>query len=122
MKGKEMNIQHARPTFSVFAYGNNQTCRLEGDMGHDAELISIGANAARIRLCEQADNILRLGERCLLSLDISLGDQPSGPTPCSVAWMDGREAGLAFSSSFTISIVALQHRIAPSSQAQKEAE
>jgi len=116
-----MKPQHARPPFSLLAYGNDQPCRLTGGAEHQAELISIGARGARVRLCAQAESLLRFGERCLLSLDLALDGQSFGPIPCAVTWMSGREAGLAFSSSIEISILALQQLIALGPQARKEA-
>ncbi|WP_027175368.1 hypothetical protein [Desulfovibrio aminophilus] len=116
-----MDLQHTKPPFSLLAYGNNQACRLTGAKEYQAELISIGARGARVRLCAMAEGLLRFGEHCLLHLDLRLDDQPVSPTPCEVSWMNGREAGLAFSSCIDISILALQQLIALGPQARKEA-
>ena len=116
-----MKPQHARPTFSRLAYGNSQPCRLTGGAEHQAELISIGGRQVRLRLRVAAQSLLCLGERCLLHLGVDLDGQPIGPIPCAVDWMNGREAGLGFSTRVEISILALQQFIALGQQARKEA-
>lgn len=96
------------PTFSLLAYGSNQTCRLTGIGEHRTELISIGANRARLRLPAEADSLLRFGERCLLNIDCVPDGAPMGEIPCEVVWMNGREAGVDFHTHCDAGILALQ--------------
>lgn len=114
-------MTRARPTFSLLAYGCNQSCRLAGVAEHQAELISIGAQGARLRFGAEAGSLLRFGERCLLELNCTLGGATVEAIPCEVAWLNGREAGIDFRARFDKSILALQHVIDQGQLARKEA-
>lgn len=107
-----MDSQHARPAFSLLAYGNNQTCRLTSGVAHQAKLISVGVRGARLRFGAEAESFLRFGDRCLLDLNCALGGTPVAEIPCTVAWLNGREAGIDFRARFDKSILALHLEIA----------
>lgn len=116
-----MKPQHARPPFSLLAYGCNQSCRLKGDAEHQVELISIGAQGARLRFGAEAGSLLRFGERCLLDLNCALGGAAVEEIPCEVACLNGREAGIHFFARLDKSFLALQHVIGQGQLARKEA-
>jgi hypothetical protein len=114
-------MTRTRPSFSLLAYGSDQTCLLAATTEQRTELIAIGARMARLRLGHGADNSLRLGERCLLRIGDPLRDASAGKIPCRVAWLNGREAGVDFSARFDQSIHALQQRMDRGRLVRKEA-
>lgn len=116
-----MEHTNSRPPFRLLAYGHKQPCQLSGLTDHKAELISMGGDGARLRLAAPARTLLRHGERCVLRYDISLNGEPLAPAPCTVEWLDGDEAGVAFHTTFDFSVLALQHVISRGLLSREEA-
>ena len=94
---------------SLKAYARDHSVELIGNgRAARAELIDICARGARLRMAFPAVEFAAMGQAMDLNIFLDRGDLQSGPAPCIVTWVRGREMQVEFAVSLNLGLAELQ--------------